>query len=326
MACQPYRPAEERQQGGLNALNVRLSITLIRSRHSLAILRRVSIDEFAGLLLLLPANPDRGYRNARPVSLGVVSLSDKVVWVAAYPKSGSNWVRLIIHELMRSKARDVEAIWSFQNHYPADAPTYDVMGTRAKVLRTHCHPEHAVFRSLHHEPLRETLGIITIQRHPLDVLLSQLNYAFFLGRRNSFMDGTLKKAEEIIANGEIDAYIDRFLECGGCPEYLRRCRSYPSFYKAWREHEVGTPHLHLRYEEMVQEPLVGIKAVASFLGLAAENVQKVADEVENRSQLDGKFFWRKRAYNYRELLSQRSIQRFEESFADDLRELGYDSR
>lgn len=259
----------------------------------------------------------------QPPNLGG-SQSGQTVWIAAYPKTGSTWLKNIIDELMRSEAGEAKAVSSFHRQYPFDALACEVMGTRAKLLRTHSHPDHKMFQRLNRKPWYKAIGIITIRRHPLDVLLSQLNFAFLREMEAAFMHGTPKSAEEIIANGEIDYYIDRFVECGGCPEYLSRCGTYPNYYSAWREFSAGTPHLHLQYEGLVRKPLKGIKAVNSFLGLPSVNELEVARKVEMRSQLDGQFYWRKRAFNHRELLSRKSIERFEEGFFDHLLELGYD--
>jgi hypothetical protein len=250
-------------------------------------------------------------------------LSDKIVWLAAYPKTGSTWVRTIIQQLLAPDVRAKEAIPSFDRDFPGDAPTYRVMGTEAKVLRTHCHPHHKAFRALLEERNDDVIGVLTIQRHPLDVLLSQLNYSFILGREKSFKEGVVKKAEEIIADNEIDHYIDAFLETNGCPEHVKRCQSYPGFYAEWRQFAPGARHLHLCYEDMVKDPISGINMLSSFFGLSGVDAADVMEQVEDLTRVNGKFFWRKKAYNHRELLPETAIQRFEEAYADRLQTLGY---
>ena len=124
-------------------------------------------------------------------------MSDKIVWLAAYPKTGSTWLRTIIQQLLAPGVRGKEAIPSLDRDYPQEAPTYAVMNTEAKMLRTHCQPEHKVFqRMIKQRPDDEVIGVMTIQRHPLDVLLSQLNYSFVLGRKQSFKGEELKKCAQ----------------------------------------------------------------------------------------------------------------------------------
>lgn len=253
-------------------------------------------------------------------------MSDKIVWLAAYPKTGSTWLRTIIQQLLAPGVRGKEAIPSLDRDYPQEAPTYAVMNTEAKMLRTHCQPEHKVFqRMIKQRPDDEVIGVMTIQRHPLDVLLSQLNYSFVLGRKQSFKGEELKKVEDIVADGEIDHYIDAFIEAGGCPEHVKRCGSYPTFYEKWHGQDPEAPHLHLRYEEMVSDPVAGVAAIQTFLGLPVTDPSELAAKVDDRTQVNGRFFWRKKAYNHRELLPKQSIRRFEEGFADELTQLGYAS-
>ncbi len=169
----------------------------------------------------------------------------------------------------------------------------------------------------------EIIGIITIQRHPLDVLLSQLNYSFVLGDQRSFKNGVLKKAEQIISDGEIDHYIDAFIEAGGCPEHVERCGTYVGFFEKWREYSPNAARLHLRCEDMVKDPEAGIHEIQSFLQLPDVRVEEVAAKIEDRTQVDGKFYWPRRAYNHRELVPAVSIRRFEKSYSEGLGTLGY---
>jgi hypothetical protein len=250
-------------------------------------------------------------------------LSDNIVWLAAYPKTGSTWVRTIVHQLLAPAVRAKEAIPSFGRDYPNDALDHEVIGTKAKVLRTHCHPDHKVFRALLEDRSDQVIGVITIQRHPLDVLLSQLNYSFILGREKSFKGRILKPVDEIIVDGDIDYYIDAFLEADGCPDHVKRCHSYRDFYAQWRKLAPGAGHLHLRYEEMVEDPIAGINALSSFFRLPAVDPTEIMNRVEKLTEVNGKFFWRKKAYNHREMLSEASIRRFEDGFSDGLQALGY---
>jgi hypothetical protein len=253
-------------------------------------------------------------------------LSDKIVWVAAYPKTGSTWLRAIIQQILAPGDRAKDAIPSLHKVYPAEAPIYPIMGTEAKLLRTHSHPHQKFYLRAMENRSDEIIGIITIQRHPLDVLLSQLNYSFVMGDERSFKNGALKKAEQIISDGEIDHYIDAFIEAGGCPEHVERCGTYVGFFEKWREYSPNASRLHLRYEEMVEDPKAGMREIQSFLQLPDVRIDEVAAKIEDRTQVDGKFYWRKRAFNYRDLLPTDSIRRFEEGFSDELTELGYESR
>jgi len=250
-------------------------------------------------------------------------VNDKIVWLAAYPKTGSTWLRAIIQQILAPGERAKEAIPSLHKNYPESAPKYPVMGTEAKILRTHAHPDQKFYRRELDGRPDEVLGIVTIQRHPLDVLLSQLNYSFVVGDSRSFKNGELKKAEQIISDGEIDDYIDAFIDAGGCPEHVERCGTFVGFYDKWRTYWLQAARLELRYEDMVEDPVAGVSAIERFLRVTGSDSSAVAERVEQRTELDGKFYWRKKAYNHRELLPAASVRRFEEGFSEGLRTLGY---
>lgn len=250
-------------------------------------------------------------------------MGDNIVWLAAYPKTGSTWVRAILHQLLASKLRPVEAIRSFDKEYPEDSPWYRLMGTDAKLLRTHCNVDHPSFQAIQKKRSDQVVGVLTIQRHPLDVMLSQLNYSLVLERAKSFKNREIKPVEQIIADGEIGYYIDGFIEARGCPDFLGRCGTYPEFFTGWRDFAPECKHLHLRYEDLVQDRVGGVQRLIDFLGRPAPRAAKVARAAEERTEVNGKFFWRKQAYNFQSLLDDTAIARFECGFADGLESLGY---
>ena len=77
---------------------------------------------------------------------------------------------------------------------------------------------------------------------------------------------------------------------------------------------------------MVGDPASAIGSVQAFFDLPQKDAGEVADAVEQRTQVNGKFFWRKKAYNYRQLLPSSSIERFESGFSEQLHALGYFDR
>lgn len=252
-------------------------------------------------------------------------MPDNLIWFAAYPKTGSTWVRHILRQLLAPGLPGGKAVPSFHKTYPDDAPEFRVRGRQAKILRTHTHPEHKLFRRLEEEQCPHVLGIMTICRHPLDVMLSQLNYAATLDDARFFKDQQIKPVEAIIADGEIAFYIDAFIEAGGAPAFKARCISIESFYRAWWAKAAAGPALHLRYEDMIVDRPAAVQQVAGFLNVEGIDPEAIVERIEKASQINGQFYWRKTAYNFRQLLEPNDIARFESGFADTLAALGYAS-
>lgn len=229
----------------------------------------------------------------------------------------------MLHNLVAPKSPLEQVIPRFQNEFPSTGRNHRILRTDAKIVRTHSHPQHRAFRTEMTKRPHQAIGLITIKRHPLDVLLSQLNYASTFGRGEYFINGIPKSVEDIIADSEIDYYIDQFIEAGGWPGYVKRSRSYCSLYADWKNYVPHVPQLHLRYEEVAKDPHGTVRKIGKFLGIKLVDTKEIIRRVEKWTRLDGKFFWRKRAYNHRYLLAERAIERFETAYADGLRDLGY---
>lgn len=246
--------------------------------------------------------------------------NDNVIWLASYPKSGNTWIRTILQEMIAPGVSATAAIPSLIKKFPEDAPSYDVLGTHSKIVKTHCHTQHKRLRG----KSANTVGVITIRRHPLDVLLSYLNFSYVKKKSGNFRNENVKTVEQIVRDGEIDYYIDEFIELDGCKEYNKVCRSWTDYYPAWKEMAANVPHLELCYEEMAENPVKGIEEIRSYLQLPQMDVRQLMSAVEQSTSLDGRFFWRKTAYNFRNLIPESSIDRFERRLANTLQRLGYE--
>lgn len=245
-----------------------------------------------------------------------------VIWLASYPKSGNTWLKNIIHAMMKTDMELMEAIPSLHKTMP-DAPLLDLMGTKTKLVKTHCHAF-----SPRLKPVQDKMiGVITIHRHPMDVMLSALNYARWKGKSGWFEDNAIKTVDDIIASGEIGYYVERFIETDGCAEYLGMSGAWSEFIPQWSYGaDVGNvPHLRMCYELLAQKPQQEMERLRRFLALPEFDYEKLAAQVEGNTALNGGFYWRKRAYNFRGLVPTPLIHRFEKHYARVLGELGYET-
>ncbi|HEJ6636302.1 TPA: sulfotransferase domain-containing protein, partial [Legionella pneumophila] len=122
-----------------------------------------------------------------------------IIWVAAYPKSGSTWLREIINYIISPDMQSMNSIPSFHKQFPEDAPVHNLGNGSARVIRTHFYPGSPRMGGY----TGDCIGAITIYRHPLDILLSAINYAKLKNREDYFKNGKIKAVENIIEDNEI---------------------------------------------------------------------------------------------------------------------------
>jgi hypothetical protein len=198
----------------------------------------------------------------------------KLVWIAAYPKSGSTWLRAFLHNYILPGAapHDIDALAQltagesgaerYRRYDPRPASQYsiaDVQRLRPRVHRdlTAEHPD-LVFVKTHNASLvvegvplitpEVTAGAIYLVRDPRDVAVS---YSRHLGRT---LDETIAwMADPAAATGGTDQKV------------YERLSSWSLHVHFWTRH--ASPRLHImRYEDMVAAPEARFAALIRFLG------------------------------------------------------------
>ncbi|WP_079731917.1 sulfotransferase domain-containing protein [Novosphingobium mathurense] len=243
-----------------------------------------------------------------------------VLWLYSYPKTGSTWVRRVIQEILAPELSPFEAISSVQHELPKAPVSFEVWGTEMAIFKTHNPPGHPADGRV---GLKDA-GYISVYRHPLDVLLSSLNYSFIKGESRIFKGGILKNVDQIIQDDEIGHYIGQFIHHQGCRRYVKLCGGYAEYYRNWETVAARGPHLMLRYEDIVADKVKAITSIAHFIGREDADCTKIYEKIEEKTAIDGRFHWRKKAYNFEGYVPRRFISKFERSCADVLNYFGYE--
>ncbi|GAN22171.1 sulfotransferase domain protein [Legionella pneumophila] len=243
-----------------------------------------------------------------------------IIWVAAYPKSESTWLREIINYIISPDMQSMNSIPSFHKQFPEDAPVHNLGNGSARVIRTHFYPGSPRMGGY----TGDCIGAITIYRHPLDILLSAINYAKLKNREDYFKNGKIKAVENIIEDNEITYYVDKFIANDGV-EYLHFAGKWSEYQKKWNDFGKQVPYLDLCYEHMVADPKKMVASIFNFFGIDHDDtiIDSVIEKAEIRTKLNGGFFWKKRAYNFKQMLPQNIIDYFYCHYEDQLNYLGY---
>lgn len=245
----------------------------------------------------------------------------RVLWLASYPRSGNTWLRTILGWLVAPKDSIFTTVPSFNDVYPSDAPLHDLAGIPAvRLVKTHFGPDDPRMAACPDA----LAGAILIRRHPLDILLSGLNYAALRGKEGDFLNGQIKPVDQILADGEFGHYIDRFAQTDGLPWFHSLSGPLSTFSDRWRARCTGLPCHEIRYEDLVADPQAVVAGLARFLGLPddPDRIAAVLEKADRKTQANGKFYWKRQAYNFRTMLSPGQIAAFEAAYPA-LARLGY---
>lgn len=247
-------------------------------------------------------------------------MMNNTVYIASYPKTGSTWVKIIVNMIISPDSDDV--IHSFQKEFPKDVSRFMFRNENKKFIKTHLLPGHK--RMNGHE--NDIAAAIIVNRHPLDILLSSLNYSRVRGCYDYFLSNQIKTVEDIIACGEIEYYINKLIENRGFSPYSGSSGELFSYVDTWQDHCAihKIPTLLLRYEEMVNDPRRAIVDIHNFMEYPLSEVDKILDASQTRSEKKGIFFWKKKSYNYREMLNPKLTEQFFRIFCKKLIKMGYD--
>jgi hypothetical protein len=162
-------------------------------------------------------------------------------WVVSYPKSGNTWMRFVLFhiEFARSPANSRE-LDAFMNSKSPAPPA-------ERFKKSHAHAEALT------SAIDDADRVISIVRHPLDVMQSSLNYARLTG--------------EIDEAGEA-AWLDAYSAAGGNPMWMDKpflAGRWADNVESWRRWS-RTPILRLTYEDFLADPSAGARALAAFVG------------------------------------------------------------
>ncbi|MEB3161052.1 MAG: sulfotransferase domain-containing protein [Synechocystis sp.] len=256
--------------------------------------------------------------------------SKNIIWVASYPKSGNTWVRNILAQLLFKTTSFAETLHYIRDIYQIQdgqtlmaLPETNLGGKKVSLVKIHCQfcdlPTQSWGINI------RTIGFIYIYRHPLDVLLSAINY-WRLERcaTDFFEDSIVQTPDELVQVGKIDGYLERFSQDLTIQNWASMAGSWDKNVFSWLNAATDYPLTAVfNYRRLLADPVTEIGKICDLLPMinhqslteALNYAQKVREYDPNLDSPELEyfkkvFFWKGKRENYREYFSELAIKSF----------------
>ncbi len=247
--------------------------------------------------------------------IGKMVNSDSLVyWLASYPRSGNTLARMTLSHALLLEPEQSQLEKNFPSldvlQSSADrvskkplsgyvrAPLTPEMGAtfegthgRVRFVKTHwCSPDIM--------DLVPSVGGAYFVRHPLDVFLSGLNYIYWNSPKvdsfRKFFNNKPVSVSDIIRNGELEIYIDRFIDDKGLWPFEFGSGTWCESVKNWSFEAVNRRVTLIQYSTLVDHRAEKLREILSSAGLIVteDMITRGVQGGEAVTQPDGKFFWR----------------------------------
>jgi hypothetical protein len=180
----------------------------------------------------------------------------RIVWIASYPRSGNTWMRFLLANLLYGPVSSSAHLQELVPDIHRGLLGAQIYGARKTLIKTH-------WRFTPDLPLREdTMGAIVILRHPIDVLLSNLNYVIL---RSDFA-AELRDEKTLLAFER--RWIDDYIAAGGYGRWREMgFGTWEENIRSWSEATLPYPRVILRFEAMRDDIKGAMATVCRFLGI-----------------------------------------------------------
>lgn len=220
--------------------------------------------------------------------------------VIGTPRSGNTWVRNVL-----SEAADLEQI---AVHTPQELP--QVLPERLAV-QLHWYRDEDLLRYLQENGFRT----LTIARHPLDVLLSVLQFIRFEPQTARWLDGAVEIPETLAGCAPTSPEFLEYATSAGAAKLL-------SVSSQWWSDPEG---IHTRYEDLVANPEREFTRIAARLELPGEKLPAAiaANPLSRLQKLANRHGWQGRPGLWKKLIVPLDAWRIRHHNQQIFRDLGY---
>ena len=242
------------------------------------------------------------------------------IGIYSFPRTGSNWLRMLLYAILTGKKHfamnDVRSQIP-DLHDPPGSCEWRRFRTASEVYTAYKTHSYEVVETYNGVPMNNR-RLIYIYRHPLDVLVSYIHYiSLSVANDDRFI---IKPGN---GSSSDDLYAAAFMIYGTIDPFFPQAGTWVKNYSHWFDKRSnGEDVLLVRYEDMLQDVEGTVQDIIKYLGLPQDSFWS-RESIDDLCEIDGGFFWQKRSGYYREYLSDRTINMFEQQFGAYLNKFGY---
>ena len=184
-------------------------------------------------------------------------------WLTAFPKSGSTWLRFLVHHLLYGPSTCSSEVEADLPSIHEKQPLPPLRRRKGRLILTHKTWE--AQRALQ----IPTAGFVQLIRHPVDVVLSDMRY-FLLTQLDSYLrsDGLDSRTMQEHAKDLAGIFLTHLLQNKDTPKQRQLgFGSWSENVESWLAVQQDYPHVVVRYEDLRSNPAAQLGRVALFLGL-----------------------------------------------------------
>lgn len=250
--------------------------------------------------------------------------------IVSFPKSGNTYAKAIVARLLFGQSYSV--VPDAHKHRIENGSEFlKENGERLRVFKSH-------FGNNAHGRTDQNIqiaSVLWIRRHPLDVFLSFRNYLLLrasdlpdpsLFARHRFCENYVEARKALTDEEDITNMFFCFLVYGTLMPEFRAVGNWFSHAKYWLDYSQSHPCHALKYEDLVEDPIKTMSGFAGDLGFGEKELEDAVIAARVDTKLDGKFFWKQRAFNYREAIPAELIDKWYRLYGEDMALFGYGSR
>jgi hypothetical protein len=135
-----------------------------------------------------------------------------LIEIASYPKFSNTWIRHIVSSLLSIDLHaGIPDLHQKMDKTVSSIEFLEFGGKRYGFYKSHALDAETVSPD----------KILLIYRHPLDMFLSSINYAYIRVLKSIFFDGKPKSVDDLEKEGALDAYFEDFLGSPGLRYYRK---------------------------------------------------------------------------------------------------------
>jgi len=213
----------------------------------------------------------------------------KITWLASYPRSGNTWARFLLLTWLYGRQPSTAKLQTLIPDVHDGPDERLLQGREHVIVKSH-------YRCSENMKLREkTAGVIYIVRHPMDVLVSNMNYVL-LNIEVDFADRDRISEEEFR-----NKFIGEYLRLGGLRDWMDRgIGTWSEHAISWLQLPLAFPTLVLRYEDMLDDLPAAAGKMGRFLQGLGWDLPRLADESARLEAIESAQFQSMREFEERE--------------------------